>query len=576
MTGPSLKQWMLGLPGHNEVVRLEDVLLLVKGGQLRPTDLVKKLGEPWRAANEVPELKDYFVEAKPGAAQRRPEPPEPKAEPVAAPTREAAGAKTARLPQADSPALKPGRLSGLGSERRLTGRVSVSAPTAAPSAPAPASGGAAAHASAPASGPGGAAAPAAEARRAAEETRSPEPDAKPALQEARSPTDSKPPGAPETRRARRIPTREIPKPRPKAVPVLEPMLGKYFSPVDLLRSASFSFEPKKLMVTAVPLIPLMTVWTLLMHLSGGRTEKTEKILFVAAMALFSFGIAITLTVLAYLTRRQLEGKEYSVGEMVAYGIANLKTAFLYPVLAMFPSLVALGILWLLGALRNLGPGIASALRIAYIIPMFFAFLAVIGSLLFQIASMYVPAAAAIEGEPFTGAVHAAWSNVRRQWGRVVLHWLIVTVAFGVIAFVCVELSILTVRLPDQIFPNPTDPRIWSSWVQFERLFVIYEGLALGLGLTLPVSLFSTLGTLSYISLRHPASEQLSPSPMDETSGIGIQGSRSGSSPMEATQPGETRPAPADATNPGAPSKPGVTPAPDISDDSDEQPLVKES
>jgi hypothetical protein len=281
-------------------------------------------------------------------------------------------------------------------------------------------------------------------------------------------------------------------------------------------------------------------------------------------------------VLAYLTRRQLEGKEYAVSELVAYGIANLKTALLYPVLAMFPSLVALGILWLLGALRNVGPGIASALRVAYIIPMFFAFLAVIGSLLFQLASMYIPAAAATEGEPFTGAVHAAWSNVRRQWGRVVLHWLIVTVAFGVIAFVCVELSVLTARLPEQIFPNPSDPRIWASWYQFERLFVLYEGLALGLGLTLPVSLFATLGTLSYLSLRHPASEQLSPAPMDETSGIGIQGSRSGSSPMEATQPGETRPAPADATNPGAPSKPGVTPAPDISDDSDEQPLVKES
>ena len=27
----SPKQWMLGLPGHNEVMRLEDVLLLLKG-----------------------------------------------------------------------------------------------------------------------------------------------------------------------------------------------------------------------------------------------------------------------------------------------------------------------------------------------------------------------------------------------------------------------------------------------------------------------------------------------------------------------------------------------------------------
>ena len=43
------KEWMLGIPGHNELVSLDQVLLLLRGGQLRPTDLVKKLGEPWRA-----------------------------------------------------------------------------------------------------------------------------------------------------------------------------------------------------------------------------------------------------------------------------------------------------------------------------------------------------------------------------------------------------------------------------------------------------------------------------------------------------------------------------------------------
>src|ERR1043166_310107 len=56
----SPQQGMLGLPGHNEVMRLEEGPLPVKGGQLRPTDLVKKLGDPWRAANEVPELMVYF------------------------------------------------------------------------------------------------------------------------------------------------------------------------------------------------------------------------------------------------------------------------------------------------------------------------------------------------------------------------------------------------------------------------------------------------------------------------------------------------------------------------------------
>src|SRR5260221_13680651 len=61
------KEWMLGIPGHNELVSLEAVLLLVRGGQLRPTDLVKKLGEPWRAANEVTDLAQHFTDV-PGQA----------------------------------------------------------------------------------------------------------------------------------------------------------------------------------------------------------------------------------------------------------------------------------------------------------------------------------------------------------------------------------------------------------------------------------------------------------------------------------------------------------------------------
>ncbi|HEV3027712.1 MAG TPA: hypothetical protein VG457_09080, partial [Planctomycetota bacterium] len=61
------KEWMLGIPGHNELVSLDAVLLLVRGGQLRPTDLVKKLGEPWRAANEVTDLAQHFVDV-PGQA----------------------------------------------------------------------------------------------------------------------------------------------------------------------------------------------------------------------------------------------------------------------------------------------------------------------------------------------------------------------------------------------------------------------------------------------------------------------------------------------------------------------------
>src|SRR5688500_18224650 len=75
-----VKEWMLGLPGHNEVVTLDDVLLLVKGGALRPTDLVKKLGEPWRAANEVPELTAHFGGTAPAAPPKEKPRPEPSRE----------------------------------------------------------------------------------------------------------------------------------------------------------------------------------------------------------------------------------------------------------------------------------------------------------------------------------------------------------------------------------------------------------------------------------------------------------------------------------------------------------------
>ena len=66
------KEWMLGIPGHNELVTLDQVLLLVRGGQLRPTDLVKKLGEPWRSANEVSDLAAHFTDTPGGAAATRP------------------------------------------------------------------------------------------------------------------------------------------------------------------------------------------------------------------------------------------------------------------------------------------------------------------------------------------------------------------------------------------------------------------------------------------------------------------------------------------------------------------------
>jgi hypothetical protein len=521
------KEWMLGLPGHNEVVRLEDVVLLVKGGQLRPTDLVKKLGEPWRAANEVPELLEHFKEPRPSSAPPAPaEAAAPAAKPrLSTPEPARLAATTRSVPKADPPA----RSTRVPPPEPATSKAARAAAATTERREAP---------PAPAAPPASAGKPAA----------APAPEPAPKGKER---------------------TRPVPKPPPKPTPTLEPMVGKYFSPVDMLRAASFAFEPRKLLLSAGLLSPLMIAWSVLFFLSAARTTRGERVLLVAATALLFFGFALVLMALACVSRRQLEGKEYTAGEAFGFTLSNLRTAVVYPVLVMIPSGLSLGVLWLLSFVRNSGSAGASFLKIVYILPMFFAFLAVLGAFVYQLASMYVPAAAAIEGAGLTGAVQAAWLNARRQWGRVVLHWLIVTVAFGVIGAVCLALAWLAIQLPEFIF-SPAEAEgaaVAEAWRSYGLVFALYQGLAWGLGLTLPVSLFSTLAALSYVSLRHPASAQLWSSPPDETSGANLPSvPRSASSPMEATQPAETRPAPPDATPP-----PG-----DVSDDSDEQPLVKDA
>lgn len=500
------KEWMLGLPGHNEVVTLDDVLLLVKGGALRPTDLVKKLGEPWRAANEVPELVSHFggtappPKDKPRISMPAPPPPPPR--------------ETARKTVVPPP--------------KITQRAEVKAP-ASESKPS---------------------------------------DSKPA---DTKPSDSRPPkpgeetdivkpvsAAPSDTKAatagpstRKVPI-ELPKPPPRPrpeIPRLEPMVEKYFSPVDLLRCASFSFEPKKLFLTMALAAPLAVAVVFLLVAAGRQETAIEKVAGLGAWTVSVFGFAFVCVALAYVTRRQIESREWSVGEAIRWVVSNANTAFVFPIVVLMPSIFSAGVLWLLGLVRNTGTGAASALRVAYFIPMIFAFAAVLGTIVYQLACMFVPAAAAIEGLGLVGSVSAAWSHVKRQWGRIVLHWLIVTVATGVIAAVCVTLALLTIGLPEWIFGDPPD-EVTTAWTRFFRIEQVYTGLAMALGLILPASLFSTLGTLSYCSLRVAVAQQIA-TPPEETSFQGAAGTRIGA---ESTHPGsETKSGGPDATQPAKPS-----------------------
>jgi hypothetical protein len=535
------KEWMLGLPGHNEVLRLEDVLLLVRGGQLRPTDLVKKLGQPWRAANEIPELMPYFRDEP---ARRPSETAAP-----AAGRGDPARSTTGSVPKADRP--------------HPASRTSANA-----AAPAPAK--AARPTTARAT---------VRAERKASTTAVPKPPEAPAR--ASEPAGSKPPPPPvpgpestdipvaEKPAPAREPSRPVPKAPARPRPVLEPMVGKYFSPVDLLRSASFAFEPRKLALSAAFAVPVATALSGVLFFGRDARPGAAQALAVGAAGVVIFGVALALTALAYVTRRQIEGREYAAGEVFGYTRGQLRTAFLYPVLVLLPSGLALGVLWLLRFVRNSSGAAAAVLKAVYLVPMFFAFVAVLGAFVYQIASMYVPAAAAVEGRGLAGSVQAAWTHMRRQWGRVVLHWLIVTVAFGVIATVCLGLARLALELPEIVFGDPDQEggaAVAEAWAGFGVLFALYRGVTFGFGLTLPLSLFATLGTLSYLSLRHPASAPLGPSAFDETSGVALQAAPGLTpAPPEATQPAETRPAPTETTRPAPP---------EISDDRDEAPLAR--
>jgi len=547
------KEWMLGIPGHNELVSLEAVLLLVRGGQLRPTDLVKKLGEPWRAANEVTDLAQHFSDV-PGQAVPKavetlapPKPQEPSrsSEPIRSTTDKVprlGGGKTPdsskSFPKIDArTAEAPKSSEDRAPIRSITSRIppATVAPAPKPTPPPP-----------------------------------PAPPPPPVVKEDVKADTKRAPlvgaGSDKTDRisSRKAATkRELPKPPPRPVPTIEPMAGKYYSPVDMLRGASFAFEPKKLGYS-LPVAFLVAGWSVGMYASSLREGAGELALSALFTALLVLGLSFMLTGLAFVSRRQLEGRDYYFSEMVNYAVRSLKTVVVYPALSLVPSLICVGFLFLMKLARNKSPGMASALKIGYLLPMIFAIVAVLGALVYQVASMYVPAAGAAEGEGTGPSLRHAWNYVRRQWGRVVLHWLIVTVAVGVISAVFLGLAVFAINLPDVIFGKTDDIAVMSSWNQFEGIQSLYRGLAYGLGMILPVSLFSTLGMLSYVALRHPAGAQLN-SPMDDTSGIAIGAQRGAKSPMESTNPSDTRPAPADASPPLS----------DISDDSDEQPLVKD-
>lgn len=345
-----------------------------------------------------------------------------------------------------------------------------------------------------------------------------------------------PPGA--ARPSEETPRRSSPAARqePPRVLGLEPMIPKYFSPVDLLAAAAYAFDPRKLLFTALTTIPLLALAFLLEHLADQTPVAFLGIALALLMALTPIlGLAFVLSMLAFITRRQLEGAGYTVAEVATYVASHVKTALLWPAVTLLPASAAYGVVWCFGSIRNTGEGAAAVMNLLYIVPMMFALVSVAGLLLYVLGTGHLTAAAAIEGRRLGGAAKALWDNTRHQKGRVILHWLIQTVAWGVIGFVCLGLVIVATHLP-LTTPLPT-----QHSAKFEVMIALYQAIAWGLALALPLSLFATLAVLSYMTLRHPAGVPLAaPGRPEETSAPEIAPVQA---PARVPDSGETQPLP---------------------------------
>lgn len=99
----SKREWMIGRQGHTGMLTIDELAGLIRAGQLREQEMVKRQGQPWKPAREVPELAAYFGGAVPGGvpeertimfpppvAAAPPAPaPEPEPEPAPGPDRSA-------------------------------------------------------------------------------------------------------------------------------------------------------------------------------------------------------------------------------------------------------------------------------------------------------------------------------------------------------------------------------------------------------------------------------------------------------------------------------------------------------
>lgn len=287
---------------------------------------------------------------------------------------------------------------------------------------------------------------------------------------------------------------------------LDPMPKSVLSQEDLIRFATLAFDPRRLFVTLLMTVPLSVLVGGLLGLRIGiESGALKAVFFVPAVVVTAIAGGIVFTVLAFLTRGQMEGHRCSINTAIRAVKANPLTALLSMVLPLVPSVVALGVLFVLGIVRNTGEAPALLMRIGYIIPMAVSLVAVAGAFLYQLAAMYVPSVAAVEGAGLKESIGRAWRLVRRNPGSVISHWIVVTVVVGVVAGLFLTLSFGAYCLPELVFPTPDSYEIVKAWNSAGVLLGIYGGVAFGLAMVLPSSLLGMLGMISYLMLREDPS-----------------------------------------------------------------------
>lgn len=491
MTGEP-REWMVGLQGHMDLLTLSEVVRLIKGGQLRRTEMVKRGSDPWRTVSDFPTLVKHFARDSssstflPAAESSEPQRPTVRpAAPKAAPQPEdRRSGSTSRIKKATQPIPKgtesePARPIARAAQSRFRkSRILKASP---------------------------------------EETAA----------------------SPESRGVRDEERPRFTSPR-TAVPSLAPMVSKYFSVTDLARHAALAFDRCKLLLAAAIVVPAFAAAFLILSFTESLTsEIAVKAVWIVDSLFVACAISFAASALALLTRRALEGDPARTPGPLTYAKSRMIPSIAFPLISLAPALAGIVALGALGFLRNSSPAMASMFKAAYALFFGIGLVTVAGGILYLLAVGYLPSAMAVDALPLGDAFHQVFRFVRRQPSRFALHGMGILVSVAASAAVLLYLTMLAFGLPEILFGPPADPDVAANWTKFGTLQSALFGAACGLALVLPVSILSTFGTLSYLTLKQEDVE------------------------YDAAPPGET--------SGGSPDAPSETPPPETKNESDEPP-----